>query len=432
MPEHARTPLMYAPRLAASTLLPLALLLGSVPARAQLIEGIESWADATIGLSTTRWTGPRVPTPVPEPRPQASVRLDARALPLSVHASERVSPARLHAALRAAEHAHTQLAAAGFLTSFGDAGQGGTAARDLYLRDDTALAASAALDAAGNLSGLDGGRAYASIDARVPSARIEVCVAQALIEAQLLELDPAEAASLRRASAAYFAALLTGGPVCEDDASAADPSASPFDAGRVGDGADWLRHLGIRQDGGRGTFLSEMWQFARQRTWEGRDLRASPDLMEAIGKALELQHDELPLVAAQIAESRLHEHHWTVPEVRWEKLPHFGKAQAVAPLGSAFVRVQLGAARPGARLRVWSRALGARFALAATRLDARGAVLSRVEAASWHEPQSQLSVELDPATRAVLISVTNVGDGTPDFDVVAEPAWASLTLDVAP
>ena len=143
MPRHARTPLMYAPRHFASTLLPLALLLGGMPARAQLIEGIEGWADATIGLSTTRWTGPRVLAPVPEPRPQVSLRLDSREHPLSVHASDHVSPARMRAALAAAELVHTLLSAAGFLTSFGDAGEGGTGARDLYLRDAPAVSAGA-------------------------------------------------------------------------------------------------------------------------------------------------------------------------------------------------------------------------------------------------------------------------------------------------
>ena len=413
-------------------LLPLALLLGSVPARAQLIEGIEGWADATIGLSTSRWTGPRVPAPTPEPRPHAPQRLDARDVPVSVHASEHVSPARMRAALAAAEQVHVMLSAAGFLTSFGDAGQGGTGGRDLYVTDDAAAAARAALDAAGNLSGLDGGRAYASIDARVPADRLLACVAQALIEAQLLELDPAEALSLRRASAAYFASLLTGDAACDDASGPWPAGASPIDLAYVAEGADWLRHLGARQDGGRGTFLFDMWQFARQRTWEGRDLRASPDLMEAIDKALELQHEELPLVAAQISEARLLESEGAAVEVRWEALPMFGSAQAVAPLGSRFVRVRLGVPRPGARLRVWSRAHGARFALAASRLDAGSSVRSRVEAASWHEPQSQLSVELDDATHAVLISVTSVEDGTPDFDAPPEPAWVSLTIDAAP
>ncbi|MET0341663.1 MAG: hypothetical protein ABW252_11730, partial [Polyangiales bacterium] len=264
--------------------------------------------------------------------------------------------------------------------------------------------------------------------------RLQACVARALVEAQLLELDPAEAASLRRASAAYLAARFTGEPRCDDDddAGSGESEASPFDLQRPLRGADWLHRLDAQRAGGRGTFVFDMWQFARQRTWEGRDLRASPDLLEAIDRALALTHDELPRIAAQIADARALEGLDTPPKrIAQGALPAFEPPREVGLLGSTFVRVHLDSPQPGARMRVWARARGGRFALAATKLDAHGAVIARIEAGSWHAPTSQLSVELDDRTAAVLISATNVGDGTPDFDAPSEPAEVTLTVDLA-
>ncbi|HEY6877229.1 MAG TPA: hypothetical protein VI299_04380, partial [Polyangiales bacterium] len=69
---------------------PLVLLLASLLtpriASAQLLEGLESYSDAVVGLSTTRWTGPRVPAPEPAARPPATQQLDSRWWPLRVYA----------------------------------------------------------------------------------------------------------------------------------------------------------------------------------------------------------------------------------------------------------------------------------------------------------------------------------------------------------
>lgn len=435
MLRHARARLMYARGHNGGAPLLLALLLGTLafgrPAHAQLIEGIEAWSDATIGLSSTRWAGPRVETPTPRARPSAPQRLDSLTYPISIHAGADVAPARVRAVLAAAEQAHVLLAATGFLTSFGDAGLGGTGARDVYVVQNAQAGAAAGLDAAGNLSALDGARAYALVDARLPADRVGPCTARALVEAQLLELDPAEAASLRIASAAALAGLITGEFGCDERIAITRPEQSPFRD--PAHGAAFLRALDARAAAGTGTFLFHMWQFARQRTWEGRDLRASPDLIEAIAKARDLTHDDFALDAARISEELWRRSDVRMQAVAFAALPVFTRERGVEPLGSTFLRVTLPSPQPGKRLRVWASAEpGAGFALAASRLDARGEPLMRIEAKPQRDVRSQISVELDDATHAVLISATNVEDGTPDFDLELTPRLVTLTVDVAP
>ncbi|MDB4986829.1 MAG: hypothetical protein JWN04_2007 [Myxococcaceae bacterium] len=421
-------------RLGYRSLLPLlfaSLLLASLPARAQLIEGMERWADSTVGLSSSKWAGPRVPFPPPLPRPSTSQRLDSRDWPISVHAGPHVGAQRLAEVLAAAEATHALLAATGFLTSFGDAGQGDSGGRDLYLLDDRERTAGAELDATGNFSALDGGRAYAWLDARLPADRVLACTAQALMDAQLLELDPAEAASVRIASAAYFASLLAGDR-CED--AQLEPSANPFLARSGSPGAAWLERLSERQDQNRGTFLFDMWQFARQRTWEGDDLRASPDLMEAIDRALELSRDSFPLVAGELGERLARAHPELVAQLSWAALPAFSPKSAppLGVLGSKHMMLELGASRAGKRLRVWSRGEGGgRYILSALRLAADGRELGRLELEPRRDPMSQLSVELDANTTAVLVSVTRFADeGVPHPDRFSELDVRSVTLTI--
>lgn len=415
-----------------------------VPTRAsaQLGEDLKRWADSTVGRANTKWLGPRVPFPPPVERPQSAQQLDSVPWPISVHAGHTVPPARVVDVLAAAEATYARLFAAGFVTSFGDAGQGHSGGRDLYVLDGNVgeplpgslpVSTGAALDASGNFSALDGGRSFALLDARVPRNRLSVCTATALIEAQLLELDPAESAAMRRSSATYFARVLTGEPACDDAATA--QSAYPFAADAPASGADWWLALSARQDQNRGTFLFEMWQLARQFTWEGHDLRASPDLLESIEKALSLSRDDFALVAAELAEAVARSR--AAPRtVHWSELPAFTpkSAPALGVLGSQQLLVLLDGPRPAARLRVFSRGEApGRYTLSAQRLDARGNTLSRMELAPTHDPTAQLHVELDAQTHSVLVSVTRVEDdgGAPDPDTASplDVLRATITVD---
>jgi hypothetical protein len=404
----------------------LTALLLAGPARAQLIEGLDSFTDATVGLASTKWTGPRVPAPVPAERPPCTQQLDSRWWPVSVHADASVPATRVASALAAAETSFAALFAAGFVTSFGD----GSGPRDLYLVGSQAAGAGA--DASGNFSALDGTRAFARVDPRVPADRLLGCVAQALMEAQLLELDPAEAAPLRRGVAAYYGELVGGS--CEDEPRAS-PHQSPFDT--VPSAAAWFERLSARQDRNRGTFLFDMWQFARQRTWEGRDLRASPDLFEAIAKALSLSHEDFDLLAGELSEAVTRVSGPAPRSLAFTALPTFPdkRAPPLEVLGSVQLRVELGVPRPGTRLRAWSRAeAGGRYTLSALRLDALGVPLSRLELAPRRDPNAQLSIELDARTFAVAVALTRVADeGLPDPDAPAEDLRsAGLIVDTAP
>jgi hypothetical protein len=173
-----------------------------------------------------------------------------------------------------------------------------------------------------------------------------------------------------------------------------------------------------------------MWQFARQRTWEGRDLRASPDLIESIASALEHEHEPFARVAGELAESVQRARGLPVRTLAWSKLPAFLPSVELAPLGSTHVRVDLEGERSGSRLRVFTRGeAGSRYMLAATRLSEGGESLSRLELEPHSDPSGQLSIELDAFTRQVLITVTNVDDGTPDFDDPAPASSLTITID---
>lgn len=391
------------------------------------IEGLDGWAEAVVGRSASKWAGQRVEFPRPSPRPASLGRLDSLAIPLSVHVTAGAEAARAREVLRNAETAYALLAAAGLFAAHGDGGQAGTWNRDLYLvdaapeREGNAPVSGARLDATEPAFGVDGARAFALLDARVPSEQLLACTAQVLVDAELYELDPAEAAAVREGSAAYFAWLATG-ESCTGEADLPQTSTR----GLLHDPAAFfafLRALGARMDHNQGGFVQSMWHFARQRTWEGAGLRGSPDLIEAIAKRFELEHAKLEEVAGELANGRALERPGEVlensPRVAFRALPaHLPPSPALAPLDSAFLLIDLEQPRPAGQLRVWSRGeVGPRWVLTATRLDALGNALSSVNAPVRKYPESELHVELDARTRFVLVSITNLAGGVPDPDL---------------
>jgi hypothetical protein len=396
-------------------------------ASAQTIPGLDSWADATVGTSTRKWVGPRVPFPVPTPRPASHGRIDSLLFPLSVHLAAGVSAERGLGVLAALEEVYPVLSAAGWAPTFGDGGQAGTGSHDVYVVPTAAHGAGAAIDASEPFGSFDSARAFALVDARVPSSHVAVCATEALLQAFLYELDPAEAESVRRASAAYVAYLAQGVAGCDDDFSRglAQPREAPFGEAESARGALWLMRLSAREDRQSGTFLRNMWDFARQRTWEGRDLRASPDLLECVAQAVVLRREIFEELAASLSEQ-----HYLLPApfgvapekprvLSWNDLPrHVWQAEpTIGPLGAMHAWVKLEKPRPGEQLRVWSRGeLGVRWALLVTRLDAHGNEKGSMRGAVRKNPNGFLVIELDDATTDVLITLTNVGDGTPDAD----------------
>lgn len=423
----------------------LALHPGAHAAAQSLIKGVDEWAEATTQAAEPKWVGARVPFPEPSARPLSEGRLDSALAPISVHAGPGVSAARVREVLKAAEAAHALLSETGWVQSFGDGGQGGTAGHDLYVVAAAERGADAGIDATQPVWwGLDGARAFAVLDARVPKDRVPACTTQALAEALLFEQDPAEAASLRKSTAAYLAWLATGELGCDGEAEDAHQHPERAAFGREDPdarGARWLVALGHRQDLNTGAFLRDMWQFARQRTWEGHGLRASPDLFEAIDKALDLAHEDLSDVAGELADAmalpalapgeRAHPR-WT--ELRWSALPVRLPAAdpPLEPLGTHYAVVRMDRApSEHDRIRVWSKGeYGTRWSLSVTRVDKEGRVRGRLSAPARKNPNSFVSLELDPQTAAVLISVTNVGEKLPDADEGAPFEVRSVALVV--
>jgi hypothetical protein len=403
------------------TCLALMLLFASSASAQETIHGVESWAEAQVGLSTTKWVGPRVDFPLPTTRPSGG-RLDSLRVPVRVHAGHEVSAARAERVLEVLEGLVPLLDSAGFFASAG--------MHDVYLVANAAHGADAGIDLSTPYAPYDGAYAFALLDARTPEAQVEVCTTQAFVEARLYELDPAEAQSVRKASAAYFAWLVTGDAGCDDDweraleMPALDPFADPERAG----GALWFARLGARQDQNRGVTLRELWDFARQRTWEGveKGLRASPDLFECIAQLFVLGREELEHVAGELAEQRYLSPYplglapMQPNVVHWDALPgrEIPEGRVIEQLGASYLWVALDKPRVGEQLKVWSRGeLGTRWTLIATRLDARRNVIGRVSAPARRNPNSYVILELDGQTTDVLITLVNVADGIPDADL---------------
>ncbi|MDH5492255.1 MAG: hypothetical protein OEY14_09900, partial [Myxococcales bacterium] len=327
-------------------------------------------------------------------------------------------------------------------------GGGDTAGFDLYL----VPGARAESHAEGRIvwSFLDATTPFATLDPALVAGRLDACVTQAYADAILLGMDPAEARSWRAATAAWLAWMVTGIAGCEDPHE--EQQRAPWrgwfpseqetlDQRPLGGGALLLAALSARHDRGTGIFVRELWQMSRQRTWEGLDLRAAPDLWMALETSFELVELEMSEFLAELAVSR----YFTgaratgggllrdlAPETRvpirlaipWSALP----AQSVPadpplePFGSGYVRVDVRDAPPGSLLRVWLRAeYGVEWSLQAVRLDGRRRELGRMRAPPRRNvPRSYLPVELEPGTETVLLVITNLSSRLPDADGIDE------------
>lgn len=428
--------------------------LGGVPRTAGAqIPGIEEWADAVASGLGRRWEGPRVPSPEPRDRPPIPVAARSWQLPVAVHATADVPPERVERTLESLEAAWVTLAAQGWGTPWPDGGRGDTAAFDLYLAPGLTLDregegehdAHAEADAPVAWSYLDAVSSFAVVPATVDPEALEACVVDAYAQALLLALDPAEARQWRRATSSWLAFQLTGRWGCAEHVvqQQREPWRS-WIGGAAGDGSGgalFLAMLSSRHDRGTGTFIRDLWQLARQRTWEGHGLRASPDLWEALEVAVEGAGDDLLENIEELAVARWfggdperernapvavvralppeatvpHIH----PDVGWEELPEHPPAAepALEPYGSGYLRIDTSAAPEGRVLRIWMRGeYGVRWSLVAMRRDARGRELSRLSAPPRREPRSYLVVELLDDTDEVIVAVTNLSSRLPDTD----------------
>lgn len=404
----------------------------------------DAWAE-WMTTPHGKWKGQVVPYPQPEQRPGAQpLLLRSWLYPLSVHAPKTVSFDQAERVLSHLEQAYELLGETGWPLPLPDGGAGGSGDFDLYLvpESQASVAAYAEGDVLWTL--LDSATAYVVVNPRVPAQLLPAYLVSALVQAALLEQDPAEAPSWRQATGAFVAWLATGQFGC--DQAVVDQQLEPW-RGWVSDqpgsgagGAFILAMLSESQDGGTGTFLRELWQFARQKSRLGDMLRGSPDVFEALARALENAGQSLDKLAVDLAVARYfagpsERRRWApwfalrtlppeaaVPVVDIGRLDGLPRRLAAAepPLetfGSGYFVIDTTGRSLPMQLEIWLRGeYGARWSLVAVRLAADGSEAGRVAAPPKRDPNSYLTVELTPDTAKVLMVVTNLIEGVPDAD----------------
>ncbi|MGD8608156.1 MAG: hypothetical protein PVH21_12745 [Myxococcales bacterium] len=398
---------------------------------------VDGMAEAIVSMTSPVWKGPRTPVPVPVGRPvRASVVIRSPYSPLAVHADPEVSEPTLERVMEALEQARALLDVMGWPMPIPDGDLGGGAEIDLYLTGS--LPAGAYSDGMVYWSYLDRASTFAVVNPAVPAAILDACVTGAYAEAMLMSADPAEAPAWRKATAAWLTWELTGVPGCDDaiHRQQAEPYRS-WVGGAVDGGAGGLillAYLSERHDAGHRRFVRDVWTLASQRTWEGDQLRAEPDLWSAIDTAITLSGDRLTdniedlavlrwfvgrgesldeLVASLDADAK-------VPvSRRMTKLP--SRVTAIEPIqsfGSGYVAVDSTAWKDAKRLRAWLRGeYGVRWSFVAVQLDRDGNEIRRVASPHTHRtPNAYLPIEIDERTHRLLLVVTNLSSGLPDAD----------------
>lgn len=417
----------------------LVLLAGCASARAQepsedeSIEGLDSLADAIIFMTGRRWEGRRTEPPQLVSRPQGGYRLDSVTHDVSVHADGNVEVAE-HALVEL-ERAADWLLDEGWERPLPDGGRGGTPGFDLYLIPTEELAGAHA-DSAARWSYLDAVSAFGVVDPGLKGDDLRAAVVSAYTQALLLNLDPAEPRTWRRATGAYMAWRVTG----EFGAAVRQQQDEPWrgwvaNAADDGSGGALLLAMVTQRHGDQ--FVRDLWQFTRQRTFDGIDLRASPDMWQVLDRAVELAGDKLHSMVEDFAAARWYlgerDQHTefrqldgldgTVKpsfELALADLPkHTPAGHALDVFGSAYAIVDVRGAPRGSRLRVWLRGeYGVEWALTASRINEEGReVTGRLSAPPRRgDRRSYLPVELTEETTHVMVSVTNLSHRLPDAD----------------
>ncbi len=421
-----------------------------------LTAGMTAYVEAMAG-EVRRWEGQRVPWPTPSPRPVA-MRLDeSPGWGVSVHAAPGLIDRALAAEwTRALDEAHELLSRDGWPLAGTDGGRGGTDGLDVYLVESIAEPPVDPLeDGATGVRGgrrsevrmdvplfptaLDGALVHIEVASAVPRDRLLPCALQVVAEAGLFAADPAEAASLRRATGAWLAWSYTGSAGCDEDALARQQVESfrgfvAHDPREGEGGAIFLAAMSQRHDGEGTQFVRELWQLARQRTTDDGDLRGEPDVLRVLGQAADLVHDPLDRALESLAVSRYFAGSDARPTGRevailrslptgaavpvfgtttWARLPRTLALQSepLEPWGSAYARVTVEQAPAGSVLRVWLEGeSGTEWSLIAVRIGSDGSERGRTRAPRTRRPRSYIPVELGEGTSEVLLVITNIPD----------------------
>lgn len=394
-------------------------------------------AAGIIESSQPRWSGVRVPHPSEQPRPNVATTLRSQWWSVTVHAAPGVSQAHSQRALAALEHASAVLSRDGWPAAPPDGDLGGDSDFDLYLvakhppssvSGTAHWPAEAHADAPIHWSFLDRVSSFGVAVAAASEANLVDCAIDAYVQAILLSTDPAESLQARRATAAWWTWRLTGNFGCQDavEQEQSEPWRSPIDgsAQAGAGGALWLQYLDESLARGDGSFVQNAWQVAQQRTWEGGQLRGSPNLWQSLSALLLQRGESLTLRLADYAAWR----HFTAlgqhgrQQLAWlsrvdiQQLPQRTAVAipALESFGSAYAMVRTPTGSAPSQVQVWLRGeYGAQWSLEAIRCDARGHALSRLSAPARDTPKSYLPITLTPDTAFVLLVITRVDQRWP-------------------
>ena len=400
--------------------------------------GADEMAKAIISMTSRVWTGPRTAAPavVERPAETAEVLRSATAL-LSIHADGGTDAETMADALEALEDARAQLALRGWPVPLSDGTLGGDPGFDLYISRSRPSGAHA--DGMVSWTYLDRATSFAVVDPATPSEWLAACVTAAYAEAVLLGADPAEAGAWRRATASWLAWEITGRFGCEDaiHEQQAEPRRSWIGDG-AGDGAGgalFIAYMSARHGNGSTRFVQEVWDLARQRTWEGDGLRAEPDLWAAFDAAVELSGDRLLdnmvdlsvlrwfIGRASPAAQALNaiDSDARVPVTKtMSRLPtRVSGPEPLQTFGSAYLVMDKTVWGETKQLRAWLRGeFGVRWSFVALQLDSTGMERDRIAAPhSSVAPTAYLPIELRPETARLVFVVTHLGSELPDADV---------------
>ena len=399
--------------------------------------GADEMAEAIVSMTSAVWTGPRTPVPTRVRRPgEASLQVRSPLALLTVHADPGVSLRTVRLALTALEHARARLDAMGWPAPISDGDLGGGPDVDLYLT--ATLPPGAYSDGMASWTYLDRASTFAVLSPALPAARLDAFVTSAYAEALLMSMDPAEARTWRRATAAWLTWELTG--EFGDHEAVTGQQAEPFRSwvgGAAGEGAGgalWLAYLSARHDSVPGRFMRDVWGLTSQRTWEGTGLRADPDLWSAIAAAVEHSGDRLLDNVEELAVLR-----WFVGQPgssgsviaafdddaripisrQMKRLPtRVVAGQPLESFGSAYLVMDAAVWPDSTRLRAWLRGeYGVRWSFVAVQLDEHGNEVRRIAAPhTGPSPEAYLPIEIDDRTQRLLFVVTNLSNALPDAD----------------
>lgn len=403
----------------------------------------QAWADFVMSPPRV-YRGPTLPFPDGVARPSLQgFRVCSQLWPVCVHAPATLDARRVQRALAAFEGAVAWLDAEGWPLPYPDAGLGGSSDFDVYLIEDSAQATAVgvAADAALGFGEFDGATTYGLLDAALPDAELERCAVDALAQAGLHAHNPAEAEGARRAAAAFVTARFSGVYGCDD--ALEDAQRAPA-LGLIGSnppavaaGALLLTMLSRRHDASSGRFVRGAFELARQQSKSATVLHARPTVWQALSASLEHAGESLDHVVEEFAVARYFATRAAGPlpqlpraasiDARWgpplARLPAHVPAEEppLATYGSEYLRIDTTGARAGVQLKLWLRGEpGARWSLAAVRLDGSGRELGRMSAPARRVPDSFLPIELSPDTAEVLIVVTKLPLTQPDPTLLPE------------